>query len=267
MGGELLWPPIHYEIHYDARLSRGNLKNKYDCAASELRLLEGSVKLCKERNDCVGQVLAHLKAQELNLNTDKKTIRENEEVALKVENATLKADHEETVKELWNAIEAHEKATNRAENLEKQLQFVKPLVDIGRKLRRVFQENVTFYTKDHFESAMGMPNAKTIEDVNKAAQYADVLADAADISLSKLDGEDTTEREKDFRTIYGLAFDSLFLAVDHSPKFIELLDMKGTMTNCGSFTKYTNDPALDESFLEFACRCQDLFTEFRRQNA
>jgi hypothetical protein len=249
------------------RLSRGNLKNKYDRAASELKLLEESVKLCKEHNDCVSQVLAYLKAQELNLNTDKKTIQENEELAMKAENATLKADHEETVKELWKVMEAHEKATNRAENLEKQLQFVKPLVDIGRKLRRVFQENATFYAKDHFENAMGMPNAKTIEDVNKAAQYADVLADAADISLSKLDGEDTTEKEKDFRTIYGLVLDSEFLAADHNPKLIELLDMKGTMTSCGSFTKYTNDPALDKSFLTFAYRCQDLFPQFRRQNA
>ena len=249
------------------RVDRGNLKKKHERVVGELKMLQEAMNLTKEHSNCVDQVFAHHEAQEKLEKKQKQTIREDREKALKGNIAALEADLAETVLSLGTVMTENEKAATKADNLKKQLQFVKPLVELGRKPRRLFQENATFYSAENLENAAVQPVAKIFKDGNDTAWYGDILADAADITISKLDGEDTTQREKAFKTIYGVVLNHSYLHADSPPEIIQLFNMRGTMASCGSFTKHSNDSTIDEDFNEMVCRCFQLFGEFRDQKA
>ena len=249
------------------RVDRGNMKNKQEHVFGELKMLQEAMNLTKEHSNCVDQVFAHLKAQEKLEKKEKQTIQEDREEALKGKIAALEADLAETVLSSGTVMTENERAATRADTLKKQLQFVKPLVELGRRPRRLFQENATFYSAENLDNAVGQPVAKIFKEGNDTARYGDILADAADITISKLDGEDTTQREKAFKTIYGVVLNHSYLHADSPPEVIQLFNMRGTMASCGSFTKHSNDSTIDEDFNEKVRRCFQLFGEFRDQKA
>jgi len=217
-------------------------------------------------------ILAKIRAYKLcvNFSFTKRQTRRNEYEAKERQWLTEKEELDATIISLKVELEAQNIAIKRLErelgkakaSHEINLKYREPLLQVGIATRRRFLESTKRYRINPGDY-IGVHGARAvprlIEQGNDAAHRGNFLADTAlfELGLLKLKAS-----EDHFQKIYGVApknYDRKFLI----PKVTEIVNMRGTMASCYSWTFYTVDGSDDRRFEELEKICWKILDAIR----
>jgi len=129
----------------------------------------------------------------------------------------------------------------------KLLRTREPLFKVGVATRRRFLEHCKRARHNgQWVGLFGEVDMAIIEAGNEAAHRGDIAADAAMFTLKVINNQDYKEPfQKIYHTKYAAGYGGALL----SQKATRILNWRGTLAGCFSFTDYTLSSGLDKQFL------------------
>jgi hypothetical protein len=157
-------------------------------------------------------------------------------------------------------------ALNKTINiLTNELNTQSRLTSLLIKIRlRFFESSKRRLSSSGIVKVRGEPDRAIIDEGNRAVHGGNVIVDT--IILSNHPGLGK-QYDKLFEEIYGKSYKSVYeerSGMFATSKVVEIMNLRGTMAHCLSFTKLSHDEDQDTVFLGLLDKCKNIYNELRK---